>query len=338
MDCSRAYNSWILRHLTMPSFDSTDFSAVTFDDVVSLVSNVAEESHALEFKRKTDPRSLELHKEDRRLLGEALSGFANATGGIVILGVGSERHHGIDRAKSLETISDVRAVANRVRSYSNECVAPPIDGVKVRALAQPDGTGVILILVPRGQARPHMSTAPGHHTYYRRVMDSFVPMEAYEVEEMMRLKSEPLLQFVYEIRSAGSVGGNRNFSLLFGLENDSKTTAKFPYISYRHDAERPTVAHYGLDGNGNNVWPKINDVAGGATLFAAGADQVLHPHQRLYVSKLDYMETFDPRYRDWGVSKLAPRTSLRLEFQFGCEDSPIDTAILELSREQLLGE
>lgn len=198
------------------------------------------------------------------------------------------------------------------------------------------GSGLILLAVPRGQARPHMSTAPDHHTYYRRVMDSFVPMEAYEVEEMMRLKTEPQLRFVYEVRPAGSVGGNRCFGLLFGLENISKVTAKFPYISYRNAVNRPSVAQYGLDGKGRELWPRFEDVAADAVLFAAGADQVLHPGQRLLVSKLDYNETFEPRHRDWGASNLAEGEALNLCFQYGCEDSPMQSVDLELSKEQLL--
>ena len=53
-------------------------------------------------------------------------------------------------------------------------------------------------------------------------------MEAYEVEEKMRLKTEPKLSFLHSIRAAGSIGSNRRFGLLFGLENVSTVTAKFP--------------------------------------------------------------------------------------------------------------
>jgi hypothetical protein len=316
--------------------DSATLFHANFDELVRFVSAGPEENHSLEFKRKTDPTSLELHKDDRRLLGEVLSGFANATGGLLVLGVETEKHQGIDRAKSINLISDAANYASRVRSYATDCVAPVVEGVEVRSVTNAEGAGFVLVSVPRGHARPHMSTAPGHHTYYRRVMDSFVPMEAYEVEEMMRLKTEPKLEFIYAIRASGSVGSNRMYVLLFGLANRSRVTAKFPYISYRREPDKPNVAKYGLDGNGNDLWPKVTDVAAGGVMFVAGADRVLHPGQELYVSKIDYTELDDNKHRDWGVSRLGDDQVLSLQFRYGCEDSPMEMVELRLTKQELL--
>jgi len=88
--------------------------------------------------------------------------------------------------------------------------------------------------------------------------------------------------------------------------------------------------------NGNNLWPKLNDVASDSVLFAAGADRVIHPGQKHFVSKLDYNEIFDPRLRDWGVSNLKDGEALTLQFQYGCEDCPMDTAQITLTKEQFL--
>ena len=71
-------------------------------------------------------------------------------------------------------------------------------------------------------------------------------------------------------------------------------------------------------------------------MFAAGADRVLHPGQKLFVSKLDYHEVFDPRFSRWGVSQLPTSETLTLEFEFRCEDSPLEKARIALTREQLL--
>jgi hypothetical protein len=313
--------------------ENTQLMKANFAQIASFVAEQPEENHTLEFKRKTVSDALELHKDDRRNLGAAVSGFANATGGVLVLGVSTEKHQGLDRAKELAPIANASSVAARARSYLNECVAPVVEGIKVRAAADDNGSGLILVGVPRGQARPHMSTAPDHHTYYRRVIDSFVPMEAYEVEEMMRLKTEPQLRFIYEVRPAGSIGANRNFILLFGLENFSSVTAKFPYISFSRHPNGPTVDEYGST---MDLWPRVSDVASNAILFAAGADQVLHPGQRLFVSRLAYNEEFGPMLRNWGVSRLPANETLELTFQFGSEDAPMETAKIVLTREELL--
>jgi len=288
-------------------FEEADYTAVT-----KIVAASVEETHGIEFKRKSSPSDRELNKDDRRLLGEALSGFANATGGLLLLGIGTENHQGVDRAKDIFPIANVSVVADRYRSYAAECVSPPVSGVQVRAVANEDGSGVIVIKVPQGQSRPHMSTAPGHHTYYRRVMDAFVPMQHYEVEEMMRLKTKPKLTLLWELRSGGSIGTNRIFHLMFGLRNESRMTAKFPFISYLDGTNQPSVAQYGLDGNGNTLWPRLSAHASPSVTFAGGADKVIHPGQGFFVSKLDFNETYDPRFmRDWGYLSLHPTKCLR---------------------------
>lgn len=64
-----------------------DFAAYT-----ALVEAETEESPELE------PSSgVELQRSDKSLLGEAVSGFANAVGGTLIIGIDSKKHEGMDR-------------------------------------------------------------------------------------------------------------------------------------------------------------------------------------------------------------------------------------------------
>lgn len=312
-------------------FETADWSAI--EDITSAGT---EESYNVEFKRKTSTSDIELAKEDRKLLGEALSGFANATGGVLIIGIGTRQDNGIDKAATLYPISNVEAVAERYRAYANDCVSPPVDDLRVRAISNGNGDGVVVIAVPKGQARPHMSTAPSHHTYYRRLVSSFVPMQSYEVEEMMRLKAAPKLTFVYQLQSAGSIGSNRNFVIFFGLRNESKVTAKLPYIAYLNGPNQPSVAQYGLDGNGNTLWRKLSPGASSATMFAADAGQVIHPGQEFFISKLDFLDAYDPKFsRDWGISQLSPGEKLTLKFEFGCEDCPKEVVELSFTADDL---
>jgi hypothetical protein len=55
------------------------------DDFAALVAAQTEETHNLEFKRKSSPSQSELQRDDKKLRGEVISGFANATGGTMIL-------------------------------------------------------------------------------------------------------------------------------------------------------------------------------------------------------------------------------------------------------------
>lgn len=309
----------------------------SISDIEQLVTERAEESTTLEFKRKCDPNLVDLQRTDKKLLGETVSGFANAAGGTLILGVGTENHNGIDRASALFLIKSVELVAARYQAYVSECVSPAVEGLVVSYLSNSDGDGLVVIIVPSGQSRPHMSRAPDHHTYYRRVIDRFVPMEAYEVEEMMRIKTAPDLAFVHELRKGGSIGDNREINLLFGLENVGRVTARFPYVEYLGRLGSPTSAEYGLDGNGRTLWPRILTATTGA-LFAAGSDSVIHPGQKLFVSKIDMCEFHDPRFpRSWGLSQIPSGGQLNLNFAYGAEDHPRKTSELEFQKEALLG-
>lgn len=305
-----------------------------FASLAQLIDDRVEETTSLEFKRKPNPNQVELQKQDKKMIGEAVSGFANATGGLLIVGIGTTEENGIDRAATLEMIENAEAVAARCQAYLSECVSPPVEGAEVRAVLSDGGRGLVLIRVPQGQRRPHMSRP--HHSYYRRVADRFVPMEAYEVEEMMRLKTSPSLELIWESRSAGSTGGSRIVDLLFGLHNPSRVTAKFGYVEYEHQPGGPRIAEYGLDGNGRNLWANAG-VAMAHPVFAAGADQVIHPDQAFYVSKLQICERplmHDPK--KWPVSEMTDDGMLELTFRFGCEGMPQATDVLRFTKPELL--
>jgi hypothetical protein len=318
---------------------------MTFDDLVThgfaaveqLVASRTEETPQLEFKTKRESSKLDLDKEDRRALGESLSGFANAVGGLLVIGVETERPDGVDRACAIRHIENLEQVADRYRAYLPDCVSPPVSGARVVGLDAGNGTGVILVDVPRGDARPHMSMAPSHQRYYRRSADRFVPMMHYEVDEMMRIKTAPNLSLIWDFQNGGSIGGNRKTFLRFGLKNDSKITAKYPYISVTRLSIGPRPSEYGLDGNYNTLWKQLTPGATDVLMFAAGADLVLHPGHALFVSRLEYLNTGEDRQgRYWIAATLDDVDEIVLDFTFGCEDVPAKTERLVLTKEQLL--
>lgn len=309
-----------------------------FTAVERLVAERTEESHRLDFKLKTDARRTDLQREDRKALGEAASGFANAVGGLLIIGVETEISNGLDRAKSIVPIEDVEAVADRYASYLTECVTPPVLGLRVSALcAEGSKSGVIVIDIPKGESRPHMSVAPGHHRFYRRVADRFQQMERYEIEEMFSLKGTPDLTLALEYQPGGSIGGNLKTFIAFGLSNTSNVTAKFPFISVVRNAKAPKIAEFGLDGNGGTLFEKVTMGPAQEVLFSGGADIVIHPGQKLFVSRLEYLHGSDERMgRYWAASTLGPQGSCEIEFAFGCEDQPQKKVVARYSCSDLL--
>ncbi|MCF7753206.1 ATP-binding protein [Paenibacillus xylanexedens] len=50
-----------------------------------------EETLFLDFKAKTDPRTVGLKKEDKRVYAKALSGFSNSSGGVIVWGIDARK-------------------------------------------------------------------------------------------------------------------------------------------------------------------------------------------------------------------------------------------------------
>lgn len=285
-----------------------------------LVAKGTLESHRIEFKQKNDPNSLDLHKDDRRALGEALSGFANAEGGVLIIGISTKHKDGSDRADRIVAIKNVVEVSDVYRSYCLECVAPQIKDLKVFPICNISGDGVIVIEIAKGSARPHMSMAPDHQRYYRRVQERFIPMRHYEVEEMMRLKDSPQLELILVFKNGGSIAGREKGYIAFGVKNTSNATAKFPFVTVRRISDGPKIAQYGLDGNGNNLWKRLLLDEPNTTIYMAGNEMVVHPSQKFLVSKFEFLEAPIQELDYWSIDRLRSDEKVEIEFEIGCED------------------
>ncbi len=275
-----------------------------------------EESLHLDFKQKTHPEKLDLTNEDRKALGEALSGFANADGGMLVIGVKTAREGGVEFASEEQPISGIKAVSDKYRSLISEYLSPRMDDIDVISIDRGDDSGFVAIYVPQGSRRPYMSMAPSHQKYFRRVNDSFFPMAHYEIEDQFRQRSSPDLNLFWIFKGAGSLGKNRQIDLFFGLDNISSISARFPYIHVVPTQNSPGLAAYGLDGNGSNLWKRSSLGIEEGVVFQGGVDDVIHPNQKFFVSKFQISQTTHHGHREyWGIDKLAEGRPLRIIFK-----------------------
>ena len=120
--------------------------------VVDLCANAAEEGQILEFKRKQDPKTVDLTRDDRKSLGESLSAFSNATGGVIIFGIEDKKgEDGIDRAEKSQPLHHAVAFANKLKSLIPEYISPPHSGIEVRPVLIDDRSkaGIVAIHVTK---------------------------------------------------------------------------------------------------------------------------------------------------------------------------------------------
>ena len=213
-----------------------------FDEILSggeaaikrLILDRRQETIDVEFK--TAAAGGKITKDDRANLGIALSAFSNSMGGTIVWGVlAAKNDDGIDCATDRAPIANIERFHSEITRLISQAIMPRHEGVRtelVPALDTPDG-GYLLMRIERSERRPHRCEF-GDKRYFKRIGDSSVAMEHYDIEDSFRrlvvptFKVEPLL-------TRGNIRGgpDGNFVTLMlniSLRNTSTVSARFPYL------------------------------------------------------------------------------------------------------------
>ena len=204
------------------------------------------EGQRLEFKRKSQPDRADLSGDDRRNLGESLSAFSNAEGGVILFGIEDKRgDDGLDYAEKSQPLQHYQAFAGKVSSLIPEYLSPPNRNIEVMPIALSGGGGVVAIRVGASDLRPHMSTAPGHCKYFPRVQASNQPMVDFQVRDMQRVNTTPRLMLGYELRPGPLLGDKHESQLVLTLINEGRVSAYQPYVIVRKATTLHVVGRIG---------------------------------------------------------------------------------------------
>jgi hypothetical protein len=130
------------------------------------------ETDWLDFKGAENIKPLDIKK----IWSEALSGFANTEGGVIIWGIDArpdpETH--IDCASGLSLVQNPATFVSRLKELHSQSTDPPITGVDFW-FSVDDATndsGFVVSYVPESKFKPHRAEAAGRN-YYIRAGDSF---------------------------------------------------------------------------------------------------------------------------------------------------------------------
>jgi hypothetical protein len=258
-------------------------------DVTGLVGRAED----LYFEAKTcaEPFS----ETDQGHLAEALSGFANADGGVLIYGLVAA---GGDRTKpdvvtKVERIRNVDLLNSRILGLIGQLVEPPVPNVQVVPVKfdRLPNEGFVVVHVPASDLGPHRSRKD--REYYRRHGHGFFPMEHFEIAEMFGRRRKPALSLFWR-RPAASPMSLGLVRVVIGLHNAGRGAAKHPAL-WLIDS-RPHI--FGLDGNGNTGLPE-KPISHGR-LFAGGADHIVYPGTHLEITALSHqIPTASPFSDSW---------------------------------------
>jgi Schlafen, AlbA_2 len=186
------------------------------DRIQQLIRDSVEESLSIEYKSagalgKSDTKKTEITKD--------VSAFANSSGGVLIYGIAEFQER--DKRHSPEKIDPI----NR-QEYSKEwleqivqSIQPRIDGIVIEPVNIDNASVCYVVTIPQSytahQARDHV--------YYRRHNFSVLPMEDYEVRDVMNRRKRPKIRAsIFASRSNTNAEG----VILVKLDNIGVVLAK----------------------------------------------------------------------------------------------------------------
>lgn len=159
-----------------------------------------EEDLHLEFKSKEDRSNGKLSEGDRRRFSKAVSGFANADGGVLVFGVKTRKTQDTpDRAAELLPVEHVGNFRVRLLDSLLQLTQPPVDGVRIETIASASGSGYVKCLVPASDQPPHRAMFADRE-YWRRTSNGHRRMEHFELEDVFGRRLRPVLKLNVHFR------------------------------------------------------------------------------------------------------------------------------------------
>jgi hypothetical protein len=150
-------------------FDRLD----SYAKLVELIDRGEAEGVHLECKAPREPR---LSRDLEAKLGQAVSGFSNTDGGIILWGVSTTRHShsGLDVLSQLEPIGNVHRLAQQVEATVPTLSTPPVTNSRTKVLVDADGSnrGVGITYIPKSGGDPIQANTD--QRFYFRSGDDFI--------------------------------------------------------------------------------------------------------------------------------------------------------------------
>jgi hypothetical protein len=321
------------------------FEQIEREGFVAIEQAVAErqqENVGLDFKEKSDASNGRLTRDDRQMLAENLSAFANSAGGLLVLGVEARKDaDGVDAAAAVRPIKELARLQTEVTHAAGELLLPRHDGILVVPVPTPGepDSGCLAIWVERSERRPHQSQAARDRRYYKRAGDSTFVMEHYDIEDAFRRLVTPELKLEQSLQAgpvtSGPEGRLATHMLVLSLRNDSTVSAKFPYLHAR-DMRGVALSRLAAEAYPLHYRRQLN-----VECFDGGANSIINPGQALVVVPLELLiwtigsthylaEGSQINMRDM---KRTPLGEARISFRcsFGSENCPMQTVEREFT-------
>jgi hypothetical protein len=196
------------------------------------------ESDTLDFKVLPDPDPKD--KKLKSVWAEALSGFANAGGGVLIFGIDARKTNlpgtdkEVDAARAIRPLPNPLHILSQLNELRHAALDRPLRDVRVEAYPRepnPPNGGFVVCLIPEGSHKPYraeMGEARGRH--YMRAGDNTVVMSTSILQSLYHPQTKPVFklrgELRYEVVPVAGQGRAARMTCCVRLANDGTGSAR----------------------------------------------------------------------------------------------------------------
>lgn len=253
-----------------------------------------------------------------RYYSEAISGFGNTDGGLLIWGVATKKRDNIDYADSLALISadEVLELKAGLDGTISRATFPPNSGVENIVVETADKLyGVVVSYIPLSPHRP-LQRQTGRRDFKMRAGDSFVELPYRLLASLFGRAAAPEIRA--DVQFTGTLVGDPGdlksyrFSIEVRIRNIGSVLAENFYVSLRAFFFRPqTINNSRTREPHRSTWNyrvlKPGRVVESVTANSL-ASQVLTPNERLEAFQVDFDFTIEgdfPTFEDVRIDVIA---------------------------------
>lgn len=192
------------------------FDKINIKDIENLVLiRKEQENNYLEYKEKIEPSD-----KFKKIFLKTISGFANAKGGYIIIGIKEDKNTNL-----LEILGIEKTINHqKVEEWVNNVMIASLDkkvqyNIKTIKIKDNNKKIVLIIYIPESSKKPHMVTFKGENHYYLRHNKSVNLATQSEVEEMFEYSKKVEKGFEDFLKQRNLFDENSD---KFGLNEKSK--------------------------------------------------------------------------------------------------------------------
>jgi hypothetical protein len=226
--------------MPLPSIAKDFFDQIRSDpDPIAFINGLINaspptyETDWLDFKQQ--PRPILKDPKWREMWVEALGGFANNQGGVIIWGIDARKDpsNNIDAACGARPVDNPAGLKSRLTELQRQATDPPLANVEIEAYELPSapGTGFVVCFVPEGPFKPYRSEDGRKSQYHVRSGDNFTVLSRSMLSTLFYPRSravfhlEAVLSFKLEYRGRGPGRGTK-VTLAISTTNKGTATAR----------------------------------------------------------------------------------------------------------------